>query len=111
MADLPTTFDESVRYFEGIPGDPVQKERQEQLRRLASYVERDSRRPIFVTGSAGVGKSALVRYYIGQYRPFNTEVEWVYLDRSPDPIQAIETVTNRLRGLSTIIGFLLSLTV
>jgi restriction system protein len=96
MADLPTTFDESLRYFEDVPGDPVQKERQVQLRRLALYVERDSRRPIFVTGPAGVGKSALVRYYIGQSN-LSRLVEWVYLDRSPDPLQAIETLTNKLR--------------
>lgn len=101
MAKFPTTFDESVRYFEDAPGDPIQEARQEQLRRLASYVENDRSRPIFVTGPPGVGKSALVRYYIGQYRPPRTELEWVYLDRSPDPVQAIESVLNRLRGTRT----------
>ena len=98
MPDLPTTFDESVRYFNGHSSDPIQKERQEQLRRLASYVERDHRRPIFVIGPPGVGKSALVRYYIARYPPPRTELEWVYLDRSPDPVQAIESVLDRLRG-------------
>jgi HJR/Mrr/RecB family endonuclease len=99
MDDLPGTFDESVRYFEDVPSTPLQVAGQEQLKRLASYVENSRSRPIFVTGPAGVGKSALVRYYIGQYRPLNTEVEWVYLDRSPDPLQTIKEVINRLRGI------------
>lgn len=101
MAKLPTTFDESVRYFEDVPGDPIQEARQEQLKRLAEYVANDRFRPIFVTGPPGVGKSALVRYYLAKYRPHSAELEWVYLNMSPDPVQAIEGVLNRLRSART----------
>jgi HJR/Mrr/RecB family endonuclease len=101
MPRLPTNFEESIPFFEDPPRASFQGERQEQLRRLSRYVDSDHFRPIFVTGPAGFGKSALVRYYLSQYRPPRTEVEWVYLDRNPDPVQALELVLNRMRATRT----------
>jgi HJR/Mrr/RecB family endonuclease len=101
MPELPSNFEQSSKFFEDPPRDFFQGEKQEQLRRLARYVEEDRFRPILVTGPTGFGKSTLVRYYLAQYRPPRTEVEWVYLDRNPDPVQAVEVVLDRIRGTTT----------
>lgn len=101
MAKLPTNFEESTSFFEDAPLGFFQGAMQEHLRRLVRYVESERFSPIFVTGPTGFGKSTLVRYYLARYRPRRTEVEWVYLERNPDPVNAVELVLSRMREART----------
>jgi restriction system protein len=86
---------EAPTNFFGTPGQ------QASLLELDKYVREDAFRPIFVTGPAGFGKTTLVRHYIARNRPPNTEVEWVNLGNTPDPLAAIETTILRLQEART----------
>ncbi len=72
-----------------------------QLALLSEYISQDHRRPIFITGPPGFGKTTLARMFLSRYRLPRTEVEWVDLEKSSDPVHAIELVINRIRASRT----------
>lgn len=68
---------------------------------LSEYTSQDHRRPIFVTGPPAFGKTTLVRIFLARHGPPRPEVEWVDLEKSSDPIQAIELLINRIQASPT----------
>ncbi len=69
----------------------------EGLEQLIDFSHRDFT-PILVTGPAGVGKTALVRFFVTEYLPPRTEVEWVDLQTSNSPIGTIDGTLMHLSG-------------
>jgi restriction endonuclease Mrr len=49
-----------------------------------------------VTGPVGVGKTALVQFFVSQYLPPRTEIEWVDLQSFADPIAAVNLALERI---------------
>jgi restriction system protein len=73
------------------------------LQLLSEYIGNNAQRSrtILIKGSEESGKTELARTYIARNLPSRTEVEWVDLEKEPDPLQAIELVIIRLREART----------
>jgi hypothetical protein len=68
----------------------------EELTSLIDYTS-DRFMPVMVTGVTGAGKTSLVRFFVTEYLPPRTEVEWVDLESTPDPTVAITLALERIR--------------
>jgi len=85
--------------FDDLSDDALNKEaptdffetpaQREQLWLLRSHVEEESQAPVFITGPAGFGKTALVRKFISRFMRPRTGLEWIDF-RKADPIRAID---------------------
>ena len=85
--------------FDNLPDDGLDKEaptdffetptQREQLWLLRRHVEEESQAPVFVTGPAGFGKTALVRKFISRFMRPRTGLEWIDF-RKADPVRAID---------------------
>jgi len=68
----------------------------EELTKLIDYAS-DRFMPVMVTGITGVGKTSLVRFFVTEYLPPRTEVEWVDLESTPDPNVSVNLALERIR--------------
>lgn len=68
----------------------------EELTKLIDYTS-DRFMPVMVTGIRGVGKTSLVRFFVTEYLPPSTEVEWVDLESTPEPAAAVNLALERIR--------------
>jgi hypothetical protein len=96
--------------FENIPDDLFKEagvgffdteSQKRQVALLAEYVFQNPRSPIFVTAPPGFGKTTLVRMFLARHRLLHTKVEWVDLEKSPNPVQTIEAVIDKIRAIET----------
>jgi energy-coupling factor transporter ATP-binding protein EcfA2 len=68
----------------------------EELTKLIEYTA-DRFRPVMVTGPVGIGKTTLVQFFVTEYLPPRTEVEWVDLESTSDPSAAVRLALQRIR--------------
>jgi len=98
---------EDSHSFNNVSDDVLHKEppvgfflsesQREQLLLIARHFRMERQRPIIVSGSAGFGKTTIVREFVARFRPPRTQIEWIDVATARNPLENVEAILAALR--------------